>query len=711
MTTAALAGRAWRTLRRSPREFVCRSIDSVRWRRRRLWSLLCPRVLTERAVLSALGAQDVNRLWDDLLRQPFFIACRDRTRVGPIFAAAFPAACDDTMRAAAAALRHEFDLLGSGPKTLGTPLPWHEDFKTGRRWPLDYCADIEYNELDRPTDVKVPWELSRCQHFTRLGQAYWLTGDDRYASEFAAEVADWIASNPYAHGVNWACAMDVALRAVSWIWGFAYMGDAPACRDGRFRSTFLRALFLHGEFVATYLERGALNGNHYLCDGVGLVFLGCFFRRARRGRRWLAIGRAIVEQEIVNQTSADGVDFEQSTAYHRLVLEAFFTSYELLKRVGETPPAANWDRLERMCEFVHAYTKPDGRAPLIGDADDGRIQILGPGAIGDHRYLLSTAAIVFGRADFKATAGRCWEETFWLLGPDAPGRFDALAADAAPPRSAGFADGGFYVLRGHDAHLIVDCGEVGMKGRGGHGHNDILSFELFMLGHNLITDCGAYLYTASRQWRNAFRSTAFHNTVQVDGEELNRFIGPDALWQLQYDAVPTRATMTRGSGADSFRGGHRGYERLASPVSHARTLVLDTCAPLVLVSDFLDGAGEHALVWRFHLDPRVIAHVEVAGDVGDPGNNDVRLACDGRDVWLLPDAAAARFTLSLQPGWVSPSYGVKVPTTVVVWETRARLPVAASFLFAESRLSGTERAAVAERLTAACTTSGVASVN
>jgi hypothetical protein len=446
------------------------------------------------------------------------------------------------------------------------------------------------------------------------------------------------------------------------------------------------------------------------------VFLGCFFRRARRGRRWLSIGRAIVEQEIFNQTSADGVDFEQSTAYHRLVLEAFLTSYELLKRGGETPPAANWSRLERMCEFVHAYTKPDGRAPLIGDADDGRIQILGPEAIGDHRYLLSTAAIVFGRADFKATAGRCWEETFWLLGPDASARFDALAADADPPRSVGFADSGFYVLCGRDAHLIVDCGEVGMGGRGGHGHNDILSFELFMLGHNLITDCGAYLYTASRQWRNAFRSTAFHNTVQVDGEELNRFVGPDALWQLRYDAVPTGATLTRGRCTDAFRGGHRGYERLASPVSHARTLVLDTCAPRVLVRDRLDGAGEHALVWRFHLDPRVIAHIEVAGDLGDPGDpgdNAVRLACDGRDVWLLPDAAAARFTLSLQPGWVSPSYGVKVPTTVVVWETRARLPVEASFLFAESRLSGTERAAVAESLTThrKMSTSGVAGVN
>jgi hypothetical protein len=175
--------------------------------------------------------------------------------------------------------------------------------------------DIEYNELDRPSDVKVPWELSRCQRFTTLGRACWLTGDDRYAAEFVAEVSDWTTANPFAHGVNWACAMDVALRAVSWIWGFHFFADAVPCRDAAFRSGFLRTLFLHGEFVTTYLERADLNGNHYLCDGVGLVFLGCFFQGSRRAARWSALGRSILEQEMLAQTTADGVDFEQSTAY------------------------------------------------------------------------------------------------------------------------------------------------------------------------------------------------------------------------------------------------------------------------------------------------------------------------------------------------------------------------------------------------------------
>jgi Heparinase II/III-like protein/Heparinase II/III N-terminus len=685
---SSITARLRRALRRSPRYLVSRAIESARRRTRRPWAYVYPRLLTERALLRALCAPDVDHLWCELAGQPFFISSADRARAAEQFVAQYPDGPVEIVRAADAVLRHEFDLLGSGPRPLGTPLPWHTDFKTGRQWPMAFCTDIDYSELDRPTDVKVPWELSRCQHFTRLGQAYWLTGDERYAAEFVAETTEWIGANPLSYGVNWACAMDVALRAVSWIWGFHFFSRSDACRGASFRIRFLRALFLHGEFIVKHLEKADVNGNHYLCDGVGLVFLGCFFRRSRTARGWLALGRAIVEQEIFEQTTPDGVDFEQATAYHRLVLEAFLTSYELLRRHGEDAPDACWKRLERMCEFVQAYTKPDGRAPLIGDADDGRVQILGTQPIGDHRYLLSHAAVLFDRGDFKATAERCWDETFWLLGASAVDRFRERPWKPAPGSTA-FPHGGVYVLRGPGTHFIIDCGEVGMRGRGGHGHNDILSFELFLNGLNVVTDCGAYLYTASREWRNKFRSTAFHNTLQVDDEELNRFLGPDALWQLHDDARPIEPVFRLFERVDCFRGGHSGYTRLASPVSHTRAFFVDKELPRALVCDRVSGAGSHALVWRFHLDPAVTPEVN---------GSDVCLTRDGRTVWVLPDDTIATFTMSLEPGWVSPSYGVKVATTVLVWRATVAGPIDVCYLFADTRLTVDERSAVREDL-------------
>jgi hypothetical protein len=111
--------------------------------------------------------------------------------------------------------------------------------------------------------------------------------------------------------------------------------------------------------------------------------------------------------------------------------------------------------------------------------------------------------------------------------------------------------------------------------------------------------------------------------------------------------------------------------------------------PRVLVCDRVAGSGNHALVWRFHLDPAVTPQLR---------GTDVCLSCDGRTVWLLPDDTAATFSLAVEPGWVSPSYGVKVPTAVLVWRATAAVPIEASYLFAETQLSPGDRSAVSAEL-------------
>ncbi len=680
-----------RASRKTPRQLASRLLEMGAQQLQRPWARVYPHLLTERALLKAAGAPSIDALWQERLAAPFLVSPGRREILTRTFGERYSDAGAVIVAAAERVLRHEFDLLGSGCVALSRELPWHTDFKSGREWPIEYAAHMEYIEIDRPSDVKVPWELSRCQHLTTLGQAYWLTGDEKYAQEFADEVTDWCARNPWGYGVNWACAMDVALRAVSWIWAFYFFGESAACRSRAFRSTFLRALFMHGAFVASHLERGDVNGNHYLCDAVGLIFLGTFFRSTNQGRHWLQAGRDIVEAEIFNQTSEDGVDFEKSTAYHRLVLEAFLTSHLMLDLHGERLPRAWMERLERMLEFVEAYTKPDGTVPLIGDADDGRVQKLGVQEINDHRYLLAAGAVLFARADFKRASAPFSDEAFWLLGTEAADTFDAIGAAQAPVELKAFHAGGFYVLRSDRAHVIVDCGEVGMHGRGGHGHNDITSLEIWLDGMNVVTDCGAYLYTASREWRNRFRSTAFHNVVQVDDEELNRLISPDHLWQLRDDARPLNVAWRVGDRADYFRGAHDGYARLDPPVAVIREVLLVKDGPDVLVRDAVEGRGSRALVWRFHLDPAVHAELDSGA---------VRLSGAGPDAWLQIVDPAPALALTIEQGWVSPSYGVRRQTAVVTLEARAALPAVVTFRVGAGALTAAALSSLASLLPA-----------
>ena len=156
-----------------------------------------------------------------------------------------PELVQSTIKAADRVLQHEFDLLGSGPYTPVDPDRAADPRGTSRltgisiRSPAsDFPRGIPHTEwhLDsmRPglADIKLPWELGRCQHWPVLGEAYRLTGDDRYAIEIARELRDFMEANPVGTGVNWTCTMDVAIRAANWALGLELVRSCPAWLSG-----------------------------------------------------------------------------------------------------------------------------------------------------------------------------------------------------------------------------------------------------------------------------------------------------------------------------------------------------------------------------------------------------------------------------------------------------------------------------------------------
>lgn len=524
--------------------------------------------------------------------------------------AIMPGATAAIIERASDGLSHRVDLLGSGPVQLGDRIDWHTDFKSRIRFEPAFCRDIAYNQLGLPSDVKVPWELSRMQWMIPLGQAYVLTGEDRYAEKIRDVVHDWIDQNPYAYSVNWACTMDVALRAIAWIWFFHACADSPAWADGGFRSKFLKALYLHGDFIERHLEKADINGNHYTADAAGLVFVGLFFGDAVSGARWARSGWDILRSEIVRQVFEDGVDFEASVPYHRLVQELFLYPALYRLRLGLDVDAAYRERLIAMAKFTEAYSREDGSVPLWGDADDARTLPFRHDAINDHRYLVGLAALTFNAPDLAKCFHGPRAEIAWALGQDLAGRLSGTRA--APPSSKAFDKGGFYVLRDSRNHVFIDCGPLGLAGRGGHGHNDLLAFEAMLDGTLLFTDCGAYLYSANYRERNNFRSTAYHNTPCIDGAEINRFVRPEYLWVLHNDATHKAGEFATNEGTSSFSGSHDGYGRLPDPVTVKRRFTLDHASNSLTLQHEFDGRGEHVVEIPFHLAPGV--RFDHAGD-------------------------------------------------------------------------------------------------
>ncbi len=626
------------------------------------------------------GADGCRQIWESLDSRGFLLSLSHRRAVRQILETNHTSLVENLRCEADRIIRHEFDLLGSGPVGLGPEIDWHLDFKSGRRWELTSSPAIDYAELERPSDVKVPWELSRCRHLVTLGRAWNVFEDPRHVEEFRAQVESWIRSNPIGRGVNWACTMDVALRAVNWIVALALFQEAL---DDAFWGTILTELHRHGLWISENLEYGAVNGNHFISDALGLVACGAVFRATPAGRRWLETGRRLLEEEILLQIDSDGVDIEASVAYHRLVLEIFLTGRWFLESAGGRVSEAYDSRLRMMFEYVFAYVTPDGLVPVVGDADDGRVLAFGEPDLRDHRYLLAIGGALFGRQEWVEKAGGGHQETIWLLGAES-----TAPSQSSPPanknETRAFPESGVYILRQADHYLFVDAGPVGFKGLGGHGHNDCLSFEWHAWNRPLLTDSGAYVYTASAQWRNRFRSTEYHNTVRIDRQEINRFPSPDALWSLRNDAHPIAVKLSAEEDWEVLEAGHDGYQRLPDPVTLFRTWRMHRRRAWLRLTDRLEGVGERFVEVFFHAAP---------GSEGfEISERVVGFRWSGLEC-TISRLGGAGLSWELREGWFSPSYGVKSRRPVWVAQGSVQLPFEVSFNL-NSQLAAIEDGAV-----------------
>jgi uncharacterized heparinase superfamily protein len=521
---------------------------------------------------------------------------------------------------------HRFDLLGSRPTDLGARIDWQRDFKSGRRWPPAHISQLAIAYPDG-SDIKVPWELSRFQHLPLLAAAHRLTGEPRWAAEIGAQLTDWIDTNPVEFGANWACTMDVAIRAANWVATLAMLADT--LEGEPWSEPVLASLLLHGRFIRSHLEWAPVRGNHYLADVAGLLVLAPLFIAGGEGREWARWASSELGAELGHQVRGDGCDHEASIPYHRLVTEMFVCGLQAAEAVVpgsvREPHRAT---VTRMLEFVRDYTRPDGLAPQVGDADDGRFLPLGDYGCAEHRSHLH----------LFPQAGVAYE----------------------PPKgSAAYPHGGYWIMRAGGLYVLVRCGDVGVGGLGSHAHNDALSFELAFEQRPLVLDPGSYLYTADPGERNRFRSTAAHSTLQIDGAEQNP-ISAEALFSmpdrrraemLEWRASPEGAT---------FVGRHHGFEALAAPATHTRALELDGASRALRITDTVSSAQAHDLLWSFPLAGAAAAQA-AAGLATATFDGGVRLEID------VPGA-----DVSVESGWISPSYGRRVAVPFVRARRRSR---------------------------------------
>lgn len=581
--------------------------------------------------------------------------------------------CQSVLIDAYHASHGRFNLLGYKNLDFGDPVDWHLDPVAGRRAPTVHWSKLDPLDASQVGDSKVIWELNRHQWLVRLGEAWQLTRDERYAQTVIQTMRAWMHDNPTGIGINWASSLEVAFRLIAWCWSLLLIRDSNALSGDVFRE-IERAAEAHATHVERYLSYYFSPNTHLTGEALGLFYAGVVFRGLKHAQQWRSLGARILDQEIERQVLADGVYFERSTCYQRYTADIYLQYVILAARTGIDVPAIVMERLKRLLDVLVALQQPDGSMPDIGDADGGMVLPLTTAPPDDYRATFSTAAVVFRDSNYAWAAGQIASDTLWLLGTAAADAFTQI--EKTPPSTKTtqvFPVGGFVTMRsgwdGNAHSMVFDAGPLGCHNNAGHGHADLLSIQGSCFGERFLVDAGTCCYTANQELRDFFRSTAAHSTVTIDGRSQAEPAGPFS-WQKRCAAQLLQ--WSKGENhfyVDALNGA---YQRLPHAVTHRRRVAFINSHYWIVLDD-LCGSHEHRVDLRFQFAPMQV-HTSADGWI--------RATRDAERGLLIRAFASASLDVSVREGqrspmegWMSSNYGCMEPAPALVFSADTRLPM------------------------------------
>lgn len=395
-----------------------------------------------------------------------------------------------------------------------TWLNWQKDFGSGFTWSSrKFSKNIKYGYLDG-VDIKYPWEFGRLQFLPWLAIANHYSGQMKYIQKADNILIDFIATNPPYFGVQWMTTMDVAIRAVNICLYLVLRRDLISDSE-ELQKVFINSLKQHLDFIYCNLEwSGGMRANHYFAGICGLLVITSFLGINKDTSKIFLFALDQLANEIMYQFNEDGSNFEASLPYHFFVSDMLFTALDSIRSltdrdlvyVLDNMPKYNKFKIRNSILFDHEIEKrisaiidfnynvptKSGKIPAIGDDDSGFFIRVIPPFVQEKLNLTK-------RLDYN----------FNFHYPQS--RREILM----------FSNFGLYIFNKQLYSVYFRCGSLGQKGKGGHAHNDQLSFCLYVKDFDVIVDPGSFNYTAYPEFRNKFRSTEYHNILQINGQEQN----------------------------------------------------------------------------------------------------------------------------------------------------------------------------------------------
>lgn len=550
---------------------------------------------------------------------------------------------------------------------LDKPIDWHLDIVTGRRFPCDFSYEID-TRSEHHGIVKVVWEINRMQFLPLICQSYLDSGESKYLDLFQSIIESWKKENPYLIGVNWYSCTEAAIRIITWFicWEILAASRLMEKNEGFnafARSTWIPLIYQHGKHIDRHPSRFSSANNHLIAEGCGLFLVGSYWGFPE-SEAWKRKGKKILEQQIEEQHSANGINREEASEYIQFITDFFLLAFIVGERLENSFSEKYSNMLHKIISYISALEDSTGFIPYYGDSDDGlALRFLDEEPTENFRNQRMAGALLLNDAHLGAGVCQPSERTKLFFGQN-------LTIDNAESewRSNLYSEEGHFIIKerwkGKKFYLHIDAAPLGYLSIAAHGHADALSFVLQLGSTYFFTDVGTYTYHSEPQWRGYFKGTLAHNTVRIDEQDQAADRGP-CLWLDHYNCSVQESFLD--DSRFSLKASHDGYDSIG--VTHHRSFDLNFKDGLLRITDAFEANDikEHLYEIPFHLHP----DVQIVRD----SSHAFGLKSKGDEISLELDPILEKVDLAhgeINPilGWYSDRFLQKRPTNVVLGRLR-----------------------------------------
>jgi hypothetical protein len=551
------------------------------------------------------------------------------------------------------------------------------------------------NRID-DQDIKFTWEPARFGWACTLAMAYHLSGCQRYAEAFWLNTERFLNSNPPYMGPHWSSAQEVAIRII--VLGFAtqvFIQSNQATPEQL--DIIVKTISIHTQRIPpTLVYARSQNNNHLITEALGLYTASALLPEHPLAHSWHKLGWKWLQYAFQTQIDLNGSFTQHSTNYHRLMLQAALWAFAVHDHSfpNEPIPSEITTRLEASTHWLWKLTDLEsGCVPNLGHNDGAYILPLTVCAYYDYRPVIYAAARMFLHSNL-VPKGYWSDMSLWLCSPT-PSTHTNTRLDfwRGPSNSKDLITQPPNIIQNHKNGSWASIRAANFRSRPAHA--DQLHLDLWWHGLNLAQDPGTYLYNAPPPWDNSLTSAYVHNTVVVDGREFMLRAGRF----LYLDWAQARVISAETDSKDNFESltaQHYGYRKMG--VLHTRKVIACKDGRWEVI-DKLDGpvgvihiARLHWLLpdWEHEIQETrqqnymVGCEIRIHSPYGwvslklqvSSSSKDLH-PLQANNVQLIRAGTLLYGSGKVSPinGWISPTYGEKIPALACILEISQSLPI------------------------------------